>query len=315
MNNIVAKHSKLASRTRPTTAQLFYVGVLCIFTIGLVHAANQSQGTEIAILLEKAEKAFSNNRLTTPAHDNAMSYIDQVLQQKPNDPQARALLDRIVRRYVKWVDDTTQRADSAARYLRLANRFRERAQRVAQSHALPLTQIERMDEKISSVQRKLESVNGDNHHSSVNVLLDHYLRLGNDALAARDLEESAWHARQARTLVQHYHLDVKRVAALEQRLGLKVGLKPLAAAKAENQELKYHQLRAELSASHIDAALAYLELGKLEEAEKHHRAAKSIIEEDCLNNENLLMLTQRIEQQRTALNQPYLTDHRLFGNF
>lgn len=315
MNTIIAKHSKLASKTPSTMAQLFYIWMLCILTIGLAQAANQSEDTAIAILLQKAEKAFANNRLTTPAHDNAMRYIDQVLQQKPNDPQARALLNKIVERYARWVDNTTLRASSAARYLHFAKRFRERAQHVTQSHALPLAPIERMDEKILPVQRKLGSETRNHDYFSVDNLLDYHLRRGNDAFAAQDLAESAWHARQARSLVKHYHLDAAPVAALEQRLRTKGELNPLP-ANAEPRKPKYQQLRTELSACHIETALAYLELGNLKKAEKHQRAAKSIIEEERLNNAKLLRLTQQIEQRRTALNRPYyFTDHRLFGNF
>ncbi|MGF1614847.1 MAG: bifunctional serine/threonine-protein kinase/formylglycine-generating enzyme family protein [Gammaproteobacteria bacterium] len=59
---------------------------------------------EIASLLEKAERAFSAIRLTTPVGDNAFEYYQSVLALEPEHPEAQHGLQRIVARYVELAD-------------------------------------------------------------------------------------------------------------------------------------------------------------------------------------------------------------------
>ncbi len=67
-------------------------------------------GTQgVAALLEKARAYVAQNRLTTPADDNAVELCLQALQLDPGNREALGLLRQIVERYVAWGDDQAAR--------------------------------------------------------------------------------------------------------------------------------------------------------------------------------------------------------------
>lgn len=76
----------------------------------------------IATLLEEADRAVAQLRLTTPADDNALDRYLRVLALAPGHPEARAGIERIVEAYLDLALDATARgdADRARHYLDLA---------------------------------------------------------------------------------------------------------------------------------------------------------------------------------------------------
>ncbi len=317
MSKIHLKHPNATFMCWFPTAWLCCVGVIGTLIINPAQGNNrQAQEAQISALLDKAEEAISKNRLTTPPYDNAMSYIEQVLSLEPNHPHAKRLLDRIVQGYAVLVNDTTKRASSAAQYLQSAIRFRERAYKVALSHHLSMAPIERMDELIALSQRSLESMHRRKSQSSANTLLNSHLQIARQALMVHNFDESTWHAQRARSLVSRYRLDETGVVALERQITARRGDQPMiieSQDSSKNQDTHARrQLLAELSSCHIETALAYLDLGKLNDALRHQGTAHNLITQYGLDESELLKLTQRIDQQRIALTLP---SHRLFGNF
>ncbi|MDZ7827331.1 MAG: hypothetical protein U5R48_16550 [Gammaproteobacteria bacterium] len=67
---------------------------------------------EIRGLLEEADRALAELRLTTPADDNALDRYLRVLALAPGHPEARAGLDRIVEAYLDLALRATTRGDA-----------------------------------------------------------------------------------------------------------------------------------------------------------------------------------------------------------
>ncbi|SFK59319.1 Serine/threonine protein kinase [Nitrosomonas aestuarii] len=72
--------------------------------------------------LNAAENAIKHERLTTPSSDNAYQYYQMVLAMEPDNAQALAGLQRIVDRYIQFIESTKHRAelDTARLYLQRA---------------------------------------------------------------------------------------------------------------------------------------------------------------------------------------------------
>lgn len=72
--------------------------------------------------LAAAGRAFKEGRLTTPAKDNANKYYRMVLDMDPDNSQARTGQQKIVGRYVQFIDSAKARGqrDIAKRYLQRA---------------------------------------------------------------------------------------------------------------------------------------------------------------------------------------------------
>jgi len=72
----------------------------------------------LARLLETAEAQLQNQRLTTPAGDNAVETYQAILELNPGDPRALAGLQRVTSRYLRWAERAWQQGsyeDSLAR--------------------------------------------------------------------------------------------------------------------------------------------------------------------------------------------------------
>lgn len=85
-------------------------------------AASGPEQRTIATLLEAADRALAELRLTTPAEDNALDRYLRVLSLAPGHPEARAGIDRIVEAYLDLALRATARGaeDRARHYLDLA---------------------------------------------------------------------------------------------------------------------------------------------------------------------------------------------------
>jgi tetratricopeptide (TPR) repeat protein len=74
-------------------------------------------------LLEEADEAITQQRLTTPVDDNALFYYHMVLKIDPDNEEAKAGLEMIIGRYIQWADVALQqgRPDQAFKYLKRAS--------------------------------------------------------------------------------------------------------------------------------------------------------------------------------------------------
>lgn len=74
-------------------------------------------GAKIQQLLAAADVAMQENRLTTPANDNAFDRYNLVLALSPSNKVAIAGINRIVERYLTWALDQAERSNlKKARY-------------------------------------------------------------------------------------------------------------------------------------------------------------------------------------------------------
>lgn len=72
-----------------------------------------AQSPEVDLLLEKAELAFSKNRLMAPASDNAYGYYREVLALDPANAEARAGVQRMVTRYRELAQQSLKKGNRA----------------------------------------------------------------------------------------------------------------------------------------------------------------------------------------------------------
>jgi serine/threonine-protein kinase PpkA len=89
-------------QTRPESAQ----------TSGdLAPPAELTPEARIDALLVSAREALATFRLTTPPHDSALHYYEEVLNLDPKQPEARSGMGLIAERYAVLVDDAIDKAD------------------------------------------------------------------------------------------------------------------------------------------------------------------------------------------------------------
>lgn len=77
-----------------------------------VEEAQRARQSELAQRLELAERAFSADRLTVPANDNAYAHYRAALALDPGNPRARAGLSNIVTRYRVLAEAKLEKGDS-----------------------------------------------------------------------------------------------------------------------------------------------------------------------------------------------------------
>lgn len=77
---------------------------------------------QVPQLLDQAGRAFTNQRLTTPAWDNAYQRYRRVLELDPGNPMAQEGLLRIVEQYLTWAIRNARAGNysKAQHYLKLA---------------------------------------------------------------------------------------------------------------------------------------------------------------------------------------------------
>ena len=78
--------------------------------------------TRVRLLLRAAQGAFAENRLMTPAGDNAFEYYRQVLRMDSENAKAHSGMHRINSRYLDWAEQRFAAGDysSAEQYLQQA---------------------------------------------------------------------------------------------------------------------------------------------------------------------------------------------------
>lgn len=112
-------------------------------------------------LLDRADLAVVQKRLTDPKGDNAVEYYRQVLKLQPGFPEAEQALQSIVDRYVQWSDAALQQGR-----LGQAQDYLIKARQVAPQHPSVVAAVERLQGqakqrddyiRISAHQLKLKS--------------------------------------------------------------------------------------------------------------------------------------------------------------
>lgn len=91
----------------------------------------ESQQLQIYDLLQEASRALTIERLTTPAHDNAYTYYQQILAIDAQNPAAVQGLRKIAERYLAMADEKLQALDIDS-----AERLVDRAASVVQDQTL-----------------------------------------------------------------------------------------------------------------------------------------------------------------------------------
>jgi tetratricopeptide (TPR) repeat protein len=86
----------------------------------------------ILTLLDQADQAVKQKRLTRPRGDNAAAYYRQVLKLQPGFEEAEQGLENIVDRYLEWSDAAVQqgRLDRARDYLLQARQINQQDPRL-----------------------------------------------------------------------------------------------------------------------------------------------------------------------------------------
>ncbi|MCW8884184.1 MAG: hypothetical protein OQK12_02875 [Motiliproteus sp.] len=86
--------------------------------------ASATRIQRILILLDEADRAFKEKRLTTPENNNAWSFYSRVLMLQPHNEEAQQGLNKIVELYIRWSEQASAkgRIDSAGVYLQRATR-------------------------------------------------------------------------------------------------------------------------------------------------------------------------------------------------
>jgi hypothetical protein len=85
----------------------------------------------LVILLDKAKKALTDDKLDMPVENNAVYYVQQMLTLSPKYPSALQLLTKIVDRYIEQVHFTLNKVQ-----LQLAQAFQQKAQVLVTQYAL-----------------------------------------------------------------------------------------------------------------------------------------------------------------------------------
>ena len=85
---------------------------------GLSQGAEQKRpgpSTRIAAILVEAERALAEDRLTLPPGNNAVAYVQEVLDLAPGHPEAQRILRAVVARYGLIARAAPERAEALRR--------------------------------------------------------------------------------------------------------------------------------------------------------------------------------------------------------
>lgn len=99
----------------------------CAVTSTTTTKETQNRPTQIDNLLQAAQQAYKEDKLTTPEGDNAFEYYNQALKLDPTNQMAQAGISSIVDQYLAWALDHIDQGnfDRASRYIKRAERVDE----------------------------------------------------------------------------------------------------------------------------------------------------------------------------------------------
>lgn len=310
-----------ATRSQARRRELSLLSMLlALLTIATASPAADT-GQEVEQLIARAEQAIAANRLTTPASDSAVAYIEQALALNPGDSRAAALLERVVARYERLVNTVLDQGEQARlRSLERAITFRDRANRVIAKHGLLSNAVASMDETIAALGKPAAS--GGEPAASVSTddmlkaLVEQHVALASAFLVERNVQEARWHAAQADALAGRYHLlAAQGLPELRQRLAVAEesgqGAISKASATAEPKDVPRERL-TELAAFYVASENAAMAQGDISAAVNHRRAAEELVAQYGLSEDAVRSTSAQLEQTRVARR---TASRRVFGTF
>jgi hypothetical protein len=288
-------------------------------TTSVSYAAEGEQDAEQ--LIARAEQAIAANRLTTPAADNAVAYIERALALNPNDSRAAALLEQVVARYQRLVNTALDQGEQAKlRSLERAITLRDRASAVIAKHGLSSTAIAGMDESIAAMGKPASSqasLAGGTTDEMLKQLVDQHMALASAFLAKENPQEAGWHAAQAEALAGRYHLAVGGLANLKQQVAVAEESGQVATAKASPTAAELTDVTredlTELAAFHVSSENAAMAQGDVSAAVSHRRAADDLVAKYGLSEEEVRNASTQLGQVQPV--RPTIISRRVFGTF
>lgn len=267
----------------------------------------------VDVLLAKAERALAVDRLTTPATDNAIKYIEQALAVAPEHAGALALLEEVVARYEQLVEKALKRGENEmSQGLQRALTYRARARRVASEHRLPrTTSLAQMDDTIASGRHLRLALR--TPKQIVGELVDRHLVLANNFLDKSRPEDAMWHAQQVAVLASRYGFTEPRLTDLRAKIGLhRPALESKTDAQRATQE-DTHQRFTELAAFYMAASATARDRGDLASAARRQQAAKEVIDQYGLRKDVVHRLAAKLHVDSKVALRPAL--FRVYGTF
>lgn len=310
-----------ASRSRERRRKPLLAAILLALlgTAAAAHAA--ASGQQVEHLIARAEQAMAANRLTTPAADNAVAYIERVLALSPQDARAMALLQQVVARYQRLVGRALDQGEQARlQSLDRAITFRDRAQQIINKHGLSNDAVAGMDERIAALGKPAAgpaSAPAGTTEGRLKELVDQHVALASAFLAEKNLQEAGWHVAQADALAARYRLQAQerldelrhQVAEAEQSERVASGRAP---AMTEPKDMTRDRL-TELAAFYLAAENAAVAQGDVAAAVGHRRAAEDLIAQYGLSEEEVRNASAQLGQTQVA--RPTVASRRVFGTF
>lgn len=171
-----------------------------VVTAAAPPALRADPDSDVARWLQRAGEALAADQLMTPENDNAVLWFQRVLKLRPDNPAARAGLDRVAERYVELGEQKLKRRDTDS-----ARLYAERARQLAPG-ATGLTGLE----------AKLAGAEADNTKREQKLLdLGTQLRVTGLLGGARTAEEEGKRSEAIRLYRQALDLDAGNREARE----------------------------------------------------------------------------------------------------
>lgn len=307
-------------RARARRQKLLLSGILLGGLLTPLAAHADDSGATVDALIARAERALAANRLTTPAADNAVDYIERALAVSPAHPRAVALLDQVVVRYQGLVEGALDQGEHARLHsLERALTFRDRAYQVIAQHRLSRHAVTDMDARIAAmgppatVSETPQAVASTDE--MLRELVHQHVALARVFLGEHDVPEARWHAGQAEALAGRYQLAVQDLPELRQQLARAqasrqrpaVAVASVPAAKDGTRERL-----TELAAFYVVSETAALAQGDVAAAVNHRRAAQELVAQYGLSEEAVRSTSAQLGPSRAAIR---TAGRRVFGTF
>lgn len=283
-------------------------------------AADSAQ--ELEQLIARAERAIAANRLTTPAADNAVAYLERALALEPGDSRAAALLEKVVVRYERLVDKALDRGERARlQSLDRALTFRDRAKRVIAKHGLSSAALAGMDENIAALGKPTRAEQASTVVGGTDEMLkglvDQHVALANAFLADKNVQEARWHAAQADALAGRYQMAAHGLPELQQQLAMveeraQAEVTADASTVPESHGATRERL-TELAAFYVVSEHAAMAQGDVSAAVDHRKAAEDLVTQYGLSEEEVRNVSDQLEQ--VQIPSPSVASRRVFGTF
>lgn len=292
---------------------LFGVPLALLLNVLVMPAGATGNGQGVEQLIVKAEQAMAANRLTTPAADNAVTYIERALALEPGNSHAAKLLEEVIARYGKLVDTVLDRGEQARlRSLERALTFRDRAHEVIAKHGLSTTSLGNMEESIAAMGKPAMVATTDD---MLKELMEQHVSLASAFLAEKNVQEARWHAGQADVLAGRYNLAAKGLPELMQHLAAAEEAGQTRVAEASTTPKPQNGTRerlTELAAFYVASENVAMAQGDVSAAVSHRRTAEDLVAQYGLSNEEVRERSAQLGQTKVA--RP-LSNRRVFGTF